>query len=148
MLQRSVPNCCRQSAKCSILDLLPTRQQDVAAMLQRCLSVRPSDVAGTSQMKHPTTSQWYVFPMSYWFVMTTSHGDVMTSSHQCVSVTFHVSFKHQIKHFSSTNQVGNKGSSLVYKLVELLLNLKTASYNINICNKFLSKTIYSLKEEP
>ena len=55
-------------------------------------------------------------------------------------VGFQVSFRHQIKqsnqtpHFSSTNQVGKKRSSLDYKLVERLLHLKTASYINNICN--------------
>ena len=49
------------------------------------LFVRPSDVAGTSQMKHPTMSQWnvaktsqrYVFTNSYWYAVTTSQEDVM-----------------------------------------------------------------------
>ena len=40
----------------------------------------------------------------------------------------------QTPHFSSTNQEGNKRSSLDYKLVELLLHGKTASYINNITN--------------
>ena len=68
---------------------------------RRRLSVRPSDVAGTSEMKHPTTSQWnvaktsqwYVFTMSYWYVVMTSYGDVMTTSHQYVSTTSRTSLK-------------------------------------------------------
>ena len=40
----------------------------------------------------------------------------------------------QTPHFSSTNQVGNMGSSLDYKLVKLLLHLKTVSYINKICN--------------
>ena len=46
----------------------------------------------------------------------------------------------QTPHFSSTNQEGNKRSSLDYKLVELLLHLKTASYINNICNIFCVNT--------
>ena len=79
----------------------PTRHLDVVVTSQRRLSVRPSDVAGTSQMKHPTTSQWnvaktsqwYVFTTSYWYVVMTSHGDVMTTSHQYVSTTSQTSLK-------------------------------------------------------
>ena len=37
----------------------------------RRLSVRPSDVAGTSQMEHPTTSRWNVAKASQWYVSTT-----------------------------------------------------------------------------
>ena len=73
----------------------PTRQQDAVAMSWRRLSVRPSDVAGMSQMKYPTTSRrhvvktfrWYVSMTSYWNVVTTSQEDVTTTSHQCVSST-------------------------------------------------------------
>ena len=50
----------------------------------------------------------------------------------------------QTPHFSSTNQEGNKRSSLDYKLVELLLHLKTASYINNICNI----SCVSLKKNP
>ena len=65
------------------------------------LSVRPSDVAGTCQMKHPTTSQWnvaktsqkLVFTTSYWYVVATSQGDVITTSHQYVSTTSQISLK-------------------------------------------------------
>ena len=61
----------------------------------------PSNVVGTSQMKHPTTSQWnvaktsqwYVFTTSYWYVVTTSQGNVMTTSHQYVSTTSQISLK-------------------------------------------------------
>ena len=66
-----------------------------------------------------------------------------------------VSFKYQIKHFSSTYQEGNKNCSLDYKISELSLHLKTASYVNNIYNvycvyiyKLLSKKIYSLTKEP
>ena len=49
---------------------IPMRQQDVVAMFSRCLSVRPIDVTGISQMKHltqedtTTTSHQYVFTTS------------------------------------------------------------------------------------
>ena len=67
----------------------------------RRLSVRPSDVKGTSQMKQATrsqwnvakTSQWYVFTTSYSYVAMTSHGDVMTTSYQYVSTTSQTSLK-------------------------------------------------------
>ena len=68
---------------------------------KKLLHNEPSDVAGASQMKHPTTSQWnvaktsqwYVFTTSYWYVVMTSHGDVMTTSHQYVSTTSQTSLK-------------------------------------------------------
>ena len=49
---------------------IPMRQQDVEATFSRCLSVRPIDVTGISQMKHltqedtTTTSHQYVFTTS------------------------------------------------------------------------------------
>ena len=65
------------------------------------LSVRPSNVAGTSQMKHPTTSrwnvaktsQWCVSTTSYWNVITTSQKDVTTTPHHYVSTTSQTSLK-------------------------------------------------------
>ena len=36
-------------------------------------SVRLHDVLNKSQMKHPTTSHWYVTKTSQWYVSTTSH---------------------------------------------------------------------------
>ena len=44
---------------------------------QRRLSVRPSDVPGTSQMKHPMTSRSNVTQTSQWFVSTTSYWNVI-----------------------------------------------------------------------
>ena len=47
--------------------------------------------------------------------------------HDLHLVGFHVSFvSNQTPNFSSTNQEGNKSRSLDYKLLELLLQLKTA----------------------
>ena len=71
------------------------------ALWRSVLSVRPSDVTGTSQIKHPITSQrnvaktshWYIFTTSYWYVVTTSHGDAMMTSHQWVSTTSQTSLK-------------------------------------------------------
>ena len=40
----------------------------------------------------------------------------------------------QTSHFSSTKQEGSKRSGLDYKLVELLLHLKAASYINNVSN--------------
>ena len=56
----------------SNIDFKPTRQGDVVATSQRRLSIRHNDVARTSQMKHPTTSQWYVAKTSHWYVSTMS----------------------------------------------------------------------------
>ena len=63
--------------------------------------VHPSDVAGTFQMKHATTSQWnvakmpqyYVSTTSYQNVVTTSQGDLMTTSYQYVSTMSQTSLK-------------------------------------------------------
>ena len=71
------------------------------ATSQRRLSVRPSDVAGTSQMKHPTmsrwnvakTSQWCVSTTCYWNVITTSQKDVTTTPNHYVSTTSQTSLK-------------------------------------------------------
>ena len=60
-----------------------------------------SDVADTSQVKHPTTSGWnvakksqlYLSATSYWNVLTTSQEDVTTTSHQYVSTTCRTSLK-------------------------------------------------------
>ena len=73
---------------------------DIKTSLRR-LSVRPSDVAGTSQMKHPTTSrwnvtktsQWCVSTMTYWNVITTSQKAVTTTPHHYVSTTSQTSLK-------------------------------------------------------
>ena len=37
------------------------------------LSVRLHNVSNKSQMKHPTTSQWYVTKTFQWYLLTTSH---------------------------------------------------------------------------
>ena len=42
-------------------------------------SVRFQDVLNKSQMKHPMTSQWYVFTTSYCYAVMTSHGDDVPS---------------------------------------------------------------------
>ena len=36
-------------------------------------SVRLHDVSNKAQMKHPTTSQWYITKTSQWYISTTSH---------------------------------------------------------------------------
>ena len=63
------------------------RRGDVAATLQRRLSVRPSDVVSTSQTKHPTTSRWNVAKTSQWCVSTTSYWNVITTSQKDVTTT-------------------------------------------------------------
>ena len=74
--------------------LATRRRCDVATT---SLSLRPNDVAGTSQMKHPTTPQWNVFTTSYWCVVTTSQRNVMTPSHQYVSTTSQIRLKWNTK---------------------------------------------------
>ena len=85
----------------TVILTITTRQGDVVVTSQRRLFVRPSDVAGTSQMKHPTTSrwnvaktsQWCVSTTSYWNVITTSQKDVTTTPHHYVSTTSQTSLK-------------------------------------------------------
>ena len=43
-------------------------------------SVRLQDELSKSQMKHPTTSQWYVIKTSQWYLSTTSHYYVPATS--------------------------------------------------------------------
>ena len=43
-------------------------------------SARLHDVSNKSQMKHPTTSQWYVTKTSQWYVSTMSHYYVSKTS--------------------------------------------------------------------
>ena len=90
----------RMGEKYNPNNLFPTRHLDVLATSQRRLSVRPSDVAGTSQMKHPTTSRWNVAKTSQWCVSTTSYWNVMTSQkdvtttpHHYISMTSQTSLK-------------------------------------------------------
>ena len=51
----------------------PTQQQDVVATSKQHLSVPPSSVTGTSQMKHRTTSCWNVTKTSQYYISLTSH---------------------------------------------------------------------------
>ena len=103
-------------------------------------SVRLHDVSNKSQMKHPITSLWYVSTASQSYVVATPclyNGLYYVFKLLCHIVGFHVSFKHQIKHHIFKYPPGRKKrSSLDYKLAELLLHLKTASYINNICNIF------------
>ena len=65
------------------------------------ISVRPSDIAGTSQIKYPTMSRWnvaktsqlYIFSASCWNLMTTSQEDEPTTFHQYVYKTSQKSLK-------------------------------------------------------
>ena len=76
-------------------------KQHIWCIVHYSTAVRPSDVAGTSQMKHPTTSQWNfaktsqwcVSTTSYWNVITTSQKDVTTTPHHYVSTTSQTSLK-------------------------------------------------------
>ena len=43
-------------------------------------SLHLDDVSHKTQMKHPTTSQWYVTETNQWYVSTTSHYYVSTTS--------------------------------------------------------------------
>ena len=57
----------------------------MVATSQRRLSVRPSNVAGTSQMKHPMTSSWNVAKTFQWFVSTRSYLNIVTTSQKFVT---------------------------------------------------------------
>ena len=80
---------------------LPIRQVDVVTTSWQRLFVRPNDLAGTSQVKHPTTSQWNVAKASQWYVprtplrnvVTTSQGYVTSTCHWYVSRTSQTSLK-------------------------------------------------------
>ena len=78
-------------------DVSLERRQDVSmvgfhyVLLERCddvlkwcnnnvPSVHLHDDSSKSQMKHPTTSQWYVTKTSQWYLSTTSHYYVPTKS--------------------------------------------------------------------
>ena len=119
------------------------RHQDVSVVrIDYVPLVRLCNVFCNSQIKHPITSLWYVSTTSQSYVVARPCLQYRLYyvlyfkllCHDLHLVGFQVSFKHQTPHFSSTNQVGNKRSSLDYNLVELLLHLKTASYINNICN--------------
>ena len=45
-------------------------------------------VSNQSQMKHPTTSRWYVAKTSQWYVSTMSHKNVITTSQRYLTTTF------------------------------------------------------------
>ena len=58
----------------SLHDILLERRDDVSRGLKNNVpSVRLLDVSKKSQIKHPTTSQWYVTKTSQWYVSLTSH---------------------------------------------------------------------------
>ena len=61
-------------------NFLPTRQQDVVGTSLLHLSIRLSDVAGTSEMKDVTVSRWNVAKSSQCYVFTTSCWNVVTTS--------------------------------------------------------------------
>ena len=55
-------------------EVLLERRNDVSKGRKNDVpSVRLHDVSEKFQMKHPTTSQWYVTKTSQWYVSTTSH---------------------------------------------------------------------------
>ena len=67
-------------------DVLLERRDDVLRGCNNDVpSVRLHNVSNKSQMKHPTTSQWYVTKTSQWYVSMMSH--------YCVSTTSPVSLK-------------------------------------------------------
>ena len=53
------------------------------------LSVHPSDVAGTSQMKQLIMSRWNVKKISQWCVSTTCHWNAVTTSQEELRMTSH-----------------------------------------------------------
>ena len=62
-------------------DVLLERRNDVSKGRNNYVpSLYLHDVSNKSQIKHPTTSQWYVTKTSQWYVSTTSHLHVSTAS--------------------------------------------------------------------
>ena len=62
-------------------DILLERRDDVSrGRNNNVSSVRLHDVSNKSQMKHPTTSHWYVTKTSQWYVSTMFHQYVPTTS--------------------------------------------------------------------
>ena len=96
------------------------------------------DVSGKSQIKHPKTLLWYVSTTSRSYVLLVglyyTFKLLCRNLHLVGSSRFLGLISDQIPNFFSTNQEGNKKSSLNYKLAELLLHLKTALYNNDACN--------------
>ena len=118
--------------------------QDVSVVRIHDVSfVRLCNVSCYSQMKHPTTSLQYVSTTSQSYIVATPclyYGVYYVFKllyHDIHLVGFHISFKHRIKHHIVVpTRREKRRSSFDYKLVELLLHLKNASYINNICNIF------------
>ena len=71
---------CQVVSVVHLLDVLLERCDDVLRGHNDVQSVRLHDVSNKSQMKHPTTSQWYLTKTSQWYVSTTSQYYVSTTS--------------------------------------------------------------------
>ena len=103
-------------------------------------SVRLHDFSNKCQMKHPITSLWYVSttPRSYVVAFSLLRSllrfQIALPWSPSGSFSSFIYTLNQTPHFFSTNQEGNKKSSVYYKLVELLLHLETASYINSISN--------------
>lgn len=65
-----------------------TRQGDAVTTLWRCLSVRPNDVIGTSQIKQPTTYRWNVNKAYQWYTSTAPWRNVVTTLQEYVTTTY------------------------------------------------------------
>ena len=77
-------------------DVLTERCDDIFRVCNNEVpSVCLHDISNKSQLKQPTTPQWYVFTMSYWNFATTSQEDITMMFHQYVSTN--VSNKSQLK---------------------------------------------------
>ena len=105
--------------------------------------VRLYNVSWNSQIKYPITSLWYVSTTPQSYVVATPclyyrlYYVFKLLCHDLHLVGFNVSFKYQIKHQSflvPTRRETKEVVWVIYKLIELLLHLKMASYINNICN--------------
>ena len=65
---------CQDVSVVRLHDILLERRDDVSRGRNNDVSlVRLHDASNKSQMKHPTTSHWYVTKTSQWCISTTSH---------------------------------------------------------------------------
>ena len=79
-------------------DVLTERCDDISRVCNNEVSsVYLHDVSNKSQLKQPTTSQWYVFTMSYWNFATTSQEDITMTFYQYVSTTSQTSLNWNVQ---------------------------------------------------
>ena len=116
--------------------------QDVSMVLIHDVPlVRLYDVSCNSQMKNPITSLWYISTTSESYnalplLRSLLRFQITLSWPPASRFSRLIYASNQTSHFSGIHQEGIKGNSLNYKLGEILLHVKTASYINNICGIF------------